>query len=28
MNRKDLIAQIKQKKSYLCVGLDTDITKL
>lgn len=28
MNRKDLIARIKQKKSYLCVGLDTDITKL
>lgn len=28
MNRKDLIARIKQKKTYLCVGLDTDITKL
>ncbi len=28
MNRKQLIQQIKTKKSYLCVGLDTDITKI
>jgi orotidine-5'-phosphate decarboxylase len=28
MTRQFLIDQIKQKKSYLCVGLDTDITKL
>jgi orotidine-5'-phosphate decarboxylase len=28
MNRLQLIQQIKQKKSYLCVGLDTDITKI
>ena len=24
MTRKELVAQIRQKKSYLCVGLDTD----
>jgi orotidine-5'-phosphate decarboxylase len=28
MNRKQLIEQIKTKKSYLCVGLDTDIKKI
>lgn len=28
MTRLQLIDQIKQKQSYLCVGLDTDITKL
>ena len=28
MNRKQLIQQINQKKSYLCVGLDTDIAKI
>ena len=28
MNRKELIKQIQTKKSFLCVGLDTDITKL
>ncbi len=28
MNRKQLIEQIKSKQSYLCVGLDTDITKI
>jgi orotidine-5'-phosphate decarboxylase len=28
MNRKELIQQIKSKKSYLCVGLDSDITKI
>ncbi len=28
MKRSQLIEQIRQKKSYLCVGLDTDIMKL
>lgn len=28
MNRKELINQIKTKKSFLCVGLDTDIKKI
>ncbi len=28
MTRKQLIEQIQQKRSYLCVGLDTDITKI
>jgi orotidine-5'-phosphate decarboxylase len=28
MNRKEIINQIQQKKSYLCVGLDTDETKI
>ena len=28
MNRDNLIAQIKKKKSFLCVGLDTDESKL
>lgn len=28
MNRTQLIDQIKTKKSYLCVGLDTDINKI
>ncbi len=28
MHRNILIEQIKQKNSYLCVGLDTDITKI
>ena len=28
MNRQELVAQIKQKKSVLCVGLDTDLTKI
>lgn len=28
MNRKALIEQIQTKKSYLCVGLDSDITKI
>lgn len=28
MNRETLIEQIKEKKSFLCVGLDTDITKI
>ncbi|MEN0055605.1 MAG: orotidine 5'-phosphate decarboxylase, partial [Mucilaginibacter sp.] len=28
MSRAQLIEQIKQKKSFLCVGLDTDIDKI
>ncbi|NMM49095.1 orotidine-5'-phosphate decarboxylase [Marinigracilibium pacificum] len=28
MNRSTLIEQIKEKKSFLCVGLDTDIRKI
>jgi len=28
MNRHDLFAQIQKKKSFLCVGLDTDIDKI
>jgi orotidine-5'-phosphate decarboxylase len=28
MTREELIQQIKQKRSFLCVGLDTDITKI
>ena len=28
MNRSELIAQIKAKKSFLCVGLDTDINRI
>lgn len=28
MNRKELIAQIKNKRSFLCIGLDTDISKI
>jgi orotidine-5'-phosphate decarboxylase len=28
MNRKELIGQIFKKKSVLCVGLDTDLTKI
>ena len=28
MNKQSLINQIKQKKSFLCVGLDTDINKI
>ena len=28
MNRKELIAQIREKQSFLCVGLDTDINKI
>ncbi|HIP32968.1 MAG TPA: orotidine-5'-phosphate decarboxylase [Crocinitomicaceae bacterium] len=28
MNRKELIAQIRKKKSFLCVGLDTDLKKI
>jgi len=28
MNRAQLIAEIRRKRSYLCVGLDTDISKI
>jgi|SRR5690606_18810630 len=28
MTRQELINQIKEKRSFLCVGLDTDITKI
>ena len=28
MNRKELVNQIRTKESFLCVGLDTDITKI
>src|SRR5687768_4981827 len=28
MNRRQLVEQIRQKKSYLCIGLDTDITRI
>ena len=28
MNRQELVAHIKAKKSFLCVGLDTDIEKI
>jgi orotidine-5'-phosphate decarboxylase len=28
MTRQQLVEQIRKKKSYLCVGLDTDVTKI
>ncbi|MDD7342991.1 MAG: orotidine 5'-phosphate decarboxylase, partial [Bacteroidales bacterium] len=28
MNRQQLIEQIKQKRSFLCVGLDPDLSKM
>ena len=28
MTREGLIEQIRQKKSFLCVGLDTDLAKI
>ena len=28
MNKQQLFENIKRKKSYLCVGLDTDIKKI
>ena len=28
MTRQELIEQIQQKQSFLCVGLDTDINKI
>ena len=27
MNKDDLVREIKQKQSFLCVGLDSDLTK-
>ena len=28
MNKQELIKQIHQKKSFLCIGLDVDLTKI
>ena len=28
MTRKELIKNIKQRRSFLCVGLDTDLAKI
>ena len=28
MTREELIQQIREKQSFLCVGLDTDIDKI
>ncbi|MEG0948473.1 MAG: orotidine 5'-phosphate decarboxylase, partial [Bacteroidales bacterium] len=28
MNKQDLFKQIQKKRSFLCVGLDTDIKKI
>ena len=28
MNRQELITLISQKKSFLCIGLDTDVSKI
>ena len=28
MTREELIQQIREKQSFLCVGLDTDINKI
>ena len=28
MTKQELIYQIKKKKSFLCIGLDTDISKI
>ena len=28
MNKERLISQIKNKQSFLCIGLDTDINKI
>lgn len=28
MNKKELIRLIQKKKSFLCVGLDSDISKI
>ena len=28
MNKEDLVREIKQKQSFLCVGLDSDLTKI
>ena len=28
MNRQELISLIRRKKSFLCIGLDTDLSKI
>ena len=28
MNKRELVNQIKSKESYLCIGLDTDLSKI
>ena len=28
MNKKDLVNQIRHKRTFLCIGLDTDINKI
>ena len=28
MNRQELVANIRRKQSFLCVGLDTDLKKV
>ena len=28
MNKEDIIEQIRKKKSFLCIGLDTDLSKI
>ena len=28
MTRQELIEQIKEKQTFLCVGLDTDVSKM
>jgi len=28
MNKKDLVNQIRRKKTFLCIGLDTDLNKI
>ena len=28
MNRQEIITQIQEKRSFLCIGLDTDIKKI
>ena len=28
MNKEDIIKQIRKKKSFLCIGLDSDLSKI
>ena len=28
MNKKDLVHQIRSKRTFLCIGLDTDLNKI
>ena len=28
MNKKDLVNQIRSKRTFLCIGLDTDLNKI